>query len=86
MESPASSAVKKSSSCFLFVAIQRAGCSQLREEQRLLFGEGSAGSEPSLPQAGCAECGCEGGFPLWLGGAAVGGRGSAKWGASVGLD
>lgn len=63
MESPASSAVKESSSCFLLIAIQLAGYSQLREEQRLLPGEGSAGSEPSLPQAGWAKRGRKGGFP-----------------------
>lgn len=52
MESPASSAVKESSSCFLLITIQQAGCSQLQEEQCPLFGEGPASSEPSLPQAG----------------------------------
>lgn len=52
MESPASSAVKESSSCFLLVTIQQAGCRQLQEEQCLLSGEGSASSEPRLPRAG----------------------------------
>lgn len=65
MESPASSAVKESSSCFL-LAIQQAGCSQLQEQQRPLFGEGSVSSKPSLPRAGRAKRGCGGSFPLGL--------------------
>lgn len=56
-------------------------------------GEGSASSEPSLPQAGGAQRGCQGSFPAVSGccstgggGAAAGGRGSVKQGANVGLD
>lgn len=50
MESRASSAVKESSSCFLLVTIQEAGCRQLWEEQSQLFGEGLPALSQAIPR------------------------------------